>query len=130
MSISGQSSVVEDGDLICTPCVPVTAPGSTYFETMRLSSSVSTPAQEVRGAAVELHSTSAFDYAPPRDIQSPLQPIRLDTLNEPVREVLEDMRKQRMSLCQSLRQYVFVHRAIIEGALAIVEEEQVRFSTP
>ncbi|KAI0073817.1 hypothetical protein K474DRAFT_1567419, partial [Panus rudis PR-1116 ss-1] len=28
--------------------------------------------------------------------------------------VIEDMREQRMSLCQSLRQYVFVHRAIIE----------------
>jgi len=130
MSISGQSSVVEDaadGDLMCTPCVPATASGSTYFEAMRPSSSVSPPAQDVQGAAVELHSTSAFDYAPPRDVQSPLQPIRLDTLNEPIREVLEDMRKQRMSLCQSLRQYVFVHRAIIEGALAIVEEEQVRF---
>ncbi|OSX68094.1 hypothetical protein POSPLADRAFT_1108046, partial [Postia placenta MAD-698-R-SB12] len=32
----------------------------------------------------------------------------------PIRRVIEDMREQRMSLCQSLRQYVFVHRAIIE----------------
>jgi len=36
------------------------------------------------------------------------------------------MREQRMSLCQSLRQYVFVHRAIIEGSLMIVDEEKER----
>lgn len=41
---------------------------------------------------------------------------------EPIRQVLEDMREQRMSLCQSLRQYVFAHRAILEGALDIVDE--------
>jgi len=29
-----------------------------------------------------------------------------------------------MSLCQSLRQYVFVHAALIEGALMIVDEER------
>jgi len=31
-----------------------------------------------------------------------------------------------MSLCQSLRQYVFVHRAIIEGSLMILDEEKER----
>lgn len=31
-----------------------------------------------------------------------------------------------MSLCQSLRQYVFVHRAIIEGSLMIIDEEKER----
>ena len=36
------------------------------------------------------------------------------------------MREQRMSLCQSLRQYVFVHNAIIEGALQITDEEKSR----
>ena len=35
-----------------------------------------------------------------------------------------------MSLCQSLRQYVFVHRAIIEGALMIVDEEKRRDAVP
>jgi hypothetical protein len=34
------------------------------------------------------------------------------------------MREQRMSLCQSLRQYVFAHRVILEGALEIVDEEK------
>jgi hypothetical protein len=29
-----------------------------------------------------------------------------------------------MSLCQSLRQYVFVHAAIVEGALLLVDEER------
>lgn len=48
----------------------------------------------------------------------------LSTLCEPIREVLEDMREQRMSLCQSLRQYIFVHRVILEGALEIVDEEK------
>ena len=32
------------------------------------------------------------------------------------------MREQRMSLCQTLRQYVFVHLAILEGSLDIVDE--------
>ena len=31
-----------------------------------------------------------------------------------------------MSLCQSLRQYVFVHGAIIEGSLKIADEERER----
>jgi len=45
-------------------------------------------------------------------------------MREPVKNILEDMREQRMSLCQSLRQFVFVHRAIVEGALEIVDEER------
>jgi len=38
--------------------------------------------------------------------------------------VIQDMREQRMSLCQSLRQYVFVHAAVIEGTLRIVDKER------
>lgn len=71
--------------------------------------------------------TRPFDYADPRaiffDDESP--PL-LSTFGEPIRRILEDMREQRMSLCQSLRQYVFVHRAIIEGSLMIVDEEKER----
>ncbi len=47
----------------------------------------------------------------------------LTSFEDPVWEVVQDMREQRMSLCQSLRQYVFVHAAIIEGALMVVDEE-------
>ena len=53
-------------------------------------------------------------------------PPLLSTFGEPIRRILEDMREQRMSLCQSLRQYVFVHRAIVEGSLMIVDEEKER----
>jgi len=42
--------------------------------------------------------------------------------DEPVQLVLESLREQRMSLCQTLRQYVFAHRAIIEGVFEIMDE--------
>jgi len=48
----------------------------------------------------------------------------LTSYEEPVWQVIQDMREQRMSLCQSLRQYVFVHAAVIEGALMVVDEER------
>lgn len=69
-----------------------------------------------------------FDYADPRAmfVDDDETPPLLSTFGEPIRRILEDMREQRMSLCQSLRQYVFVHRAIIEGSLMIVDEERER----
>ncbi|KAH9920557.1 uncharacterized protein BXZ73DRAFT_104682 [Epithele typhae] len=60
----------------------------------------------------------------PRKLHSDSSPPLLSTYDEPIRRVIEDMREQRMSLCQSLRQYVFVHRAIIEGSLMVVDEEK------
>ena len=60
----------------------------------------------------------------PRKLHRTGSPPLLSTLHQPIREVLEDMREQRMSLCQSLRQYVFAHRVILEGALEIVDEEK------
>ncbi|KAF9068540.1 hypothetical protein BDP27DRAFT_1421894 [Rhodocollybia butyracea] len=67
---------------------------------------------------------SRFSY--PRVLHSDKSPDALSKFEEPLMEVLQDMRKQRMSLCQSLRQYVFVHAAVIEGALMIVDEERKR----
>jgi hypothetical protein len=54
----------------------------------------------------------------------------LSTLDEPIHRVIEDMREQRMSLCQSLRQYVFVHRAVIEGVLMLVDDERTVHGKP
>ncbi|KAF8887722.1 hypothetical protein BD779DRAFT_1525883 [Infundibulicybe gibba] len=64
------------------------------------------------------------DYKEPRRLHCPDSPPALSTFEEPIWEVLQDMREQRMSLCQSLRQYVFVHAAIIEGALMVVDQER------
>ncbi|CAE6536824.1 unnamed protein product [Rhizoctonia solani] len=72
------------------------------------------------------HDRDTFDYVPPRSYprHKPVSPLA--SMDEPIREVLEDMREQRMSLCQSLRQYVFVHRAVVEGVLAMVDENKKR----
>ena len=64
------------------------------------------------------------DYKQPRPLHADCSPTALSTYEEPVWQVIHDMREQRMSLCQSLRQYVFVHAALIEGALIIVDEER------
>ncbi|OJT07929.1 Receptor-type tyrosine-protein phosphatase gamma [Trametes pubescens] len=66
------------------------------------------------------------DLKEPRRLHDDTTPPLLSIYEDPIRRVVEDMREQRMSLCQSLRQYVFVHRAIIEGALVIVDEEKKR----
>ncbi len=65
-------------------------------------------------------------FREPRQLHKDDSPSLLSLFDEPIREVLEDMREQRMSLCQSLRQYVFVHNAIIEGSLRIIDEERAR----
>ncbi|KAF7320133.1 hypothetical protein MKEN_00797800 [Mycena kentingensis (nom. inval.)] len=72
--------------------------------------------------------TRPADYKQPRPLhsQNGTAPVRLSALENPISEVLQDMREQRMSLCQSLRQYVFVHAAIIEGALMVADEERTR----
>ena len=67
--------------------------------------------------------TTAFDYKEPRPLHENHTPPMLSSFEDPVWKVVQDMREQRMSLCQSLRQYVFVHAAIIEGALMVVDEE-------
>ncbi|KAI0762248.1 hypothetical protein C8Q74DRAFT_137813 [Fomes fomentarius] len=77
-------------------------------------------------ADAESGSPALSGLKEPRRLHDNSSPPLLSTYDEPIRRVVEDMREQRMSLCQSLRQYVFVHRAIIEGALMIVDEENRR----
>ncbi|KAF8557387.1 hypothetical protein OG21DRAFT_1601668 [Imleria badia] len=65
-----------------------------------------------------------IDYKLPRELHADLSPPLISSFAEPIYKIIQDMREQRMSLCQSLRQYVFVHAAVIEGALRILDEER------
>jgi hypothetical protein len=67
---------------------------------------------------------AVIDYKLPRQLHQDLSPAPLMSHINPIWTIVQDMREQRMSLCQSLRQYVFVHAAVIEGALMIVDEER------
>lgn len=67
---------------------------------------------------------AVIDYKLPRQLHQDLSPAPLMSHTNPIWTIVQDMREQRMSLCQSLRQYVFVHAAVIEGALLIVDEER------
>ncbi|KAH7883981.1 hypothetical protein F5I97DRAFT_1813161 [Phlebopus sp. FC_14] len=67
---------------------------------------------------------SVIDYKLPRELHTDLSPPLLSSFADPICTIIQDMREQRMSLCQSLRQYVFVHAAVVEGALRIVDEER------
>ncbi|PFH54689.1 hypothetical protein AMATHDRAFT_231 [Amanita thiersii Skay4041] len=75
---------------------------------------------------VQKRPTNSIHYKEPRKLHDDRSPIDLSSFDKPIWEVVQDMREQRMSLCQSLRQYVFVHVAIIEGALIIADEEKQR----
>jgi protein-tyrosine phosphatase len=86
-------------------------------------------ASEASGAhTIEAPSTTetvgGFDYKEPRPLHEDYTPPLLSTFEDPILEVIQDMREQRMSLCQSLRQYVFVHAAVIEGSLMVLDEER------
>lgn len=67
---------------------------------------------------------AVIDYKLPRQLHQDLSPAPLMSHTNPIWTIVQDMREQRMSLCQSLRQYVFVHAAVIEGALMIADEER------
>jgi protein-tyrosine phosphatase len=66
-----------------------------------------------------------FDYKEPRPLHKDVTPPNLTSFEDPIWEVVQDMREQRMSLCQTLRQYVFVHAAVIEGALMVLDDEKM-----
>jgi len=106
------------------PVRPSSSPRSRPLRTLPdQSSSPTIPNQRQRDAGPEAGDDKEADiYALSSDEFSPSSPDLLTEIEEPIRQVLEDMREQRMSLCQSLRQYVFVHLAILEGALAIVDQ--------
>ena len=65
-----------------------------------------------------------FHYKEPRPLHKDVTPPDLTSFEDPIWEVVQDMREQRMSLCQTLRQYVFVHAAVIEGALMVLDDEK------
>lgn len=72
----------------------------------------------------------AFDFVQPPatsdDLIGAVGSRNLLQVDDAIQVVLEAMREQRMSLCQTLRQYVFAHRAIIEGALEIIDEIETK----
>ncbi|KAI6134213.1 hypothetical protein EDD17DRAFT_1455095, partial [Pisolithus thermaeus] len=79
----------------------------------------------VEGFGLETKAKNPIiDYKLPRELHLDMSPPLLSSYANPICMVIQDMREQRMSLCQSLRQYVFVHAAVIEGALQIVDEER------
>ncbi|KAK4688084.1 tyrosine-protein phosphatase 2/3, partial [Tremellales sp. Uapishka_1] len=50
-------------------------------------------------------------------------PSPISQMEDPIAAVLEGMRVQRMSLVQSLRQYLFIHRAIIHHYLSMIDDD-------
>ncbi|KAF9015392.1 hypothetical protein BDQ17DRAFT_1418467 [Cyathus striatus] len=125
-SRSQSPSVDESQSVLSQPAAPATV--HTTF-------SFAPPSSPIPGSSLQLASADAasslrsgessktFDYKEPRSLHDDHEPSALTSFEEPIWEVVQDMREQRMSLCQSLRQYVFVHAAIVEGALMVVDEE-------
>ncbi|KAG9086974.1 hypothetical protein FRC06_002794 [Ceratobasidium sp. 370] len=142
---SGAHGASKNGDLPARPALPQ-SPRSTQAWSSDVAKNMSrsdlaaplpVPALSAAVApsprpdsAMENRERDTFDYLPPRSLgrgrNKPASPLH--TMDEPIREVLEDMREQRMSLCQSLRQYVFVHRAVVEGVLAMVDSQRAEES--
>lgn len=128
-SSTHSSSSVPSSDALSSLSVasspPFTSLSETPLSSVEVSSQSSPGARECKSAEEgSAQRVLGYDFVQPRKLNGEGSPPLLSSLEEPIREILEDMREQRMSLCQSLRQYVFVHSAIIEGALAIVDEER------
>ncbi|KAG8743925.1 hypothetical protein FRC10_011111 [Ceratobasidium sp. 414] len=137
---SGVHGASKNGDLLAQPAAPQSTRAWSSDVAKNMSrpdltgplsrSSVAVAPSPRPDSAMESRERDTFDYLLPRSLErrrnKPASPLR--TMNEPIREVLEDMREQRMSLCQSLRQYVFVHRAVVEGVLAMVDGQRAKES--
>ncbi|KAI0641211.1 hypothetical protein C8Q79DRAFT_920259 [Trametes meyenii] len=120
LRLNSWRSEVHSSDISRAPEVPSPPPSA------RASQTSSTESAKAASEGTEKAGPPSPDLKEPRRLHDDTSPPLLSTYEEPIRRVIEDMREQRMSLCQSLRQYVFVHRAIIEGALMIVDEEKRR----
>jgi protein tyrosine phosphatase len=84
-----------------------------------------TPAFTIPPTPATADTEGELCYRPPRTLHQGNAPVPLDALpgGAPIYALVADMREQRMSLVQTLRQYVFVHFAVLQGALEIVDEE-------
>ncbi|CED83806.1 Protein tyrosine phosphatase [Phaffia rhodozyma] len=89
-----------------------------------VSTSTTTSTSTPTSVATPSESMSYQEGLPPPRCTLSTQDVTLSDLQDPVLNVLEDMREQRMSLCQTLRQFVFAYRVIIQGTLDMVEEER------
>ncbi|KAF9478695.1 hypothetical protein BDN70DRAFT_835525 [Pholiota conissans] len=124
---SGMSSEGESPSRSASPSADEASNFMRASTTMQASSSSPTSSRRLAPTTSDLSSdepqTKMFDYKEPRPLHEVFTPPPLTSFDEPIWEIVQDMREQRMSLCQSLRQYVFVHAAIIEGALMVLDEE-------
>ncbi|KAI0668741.1 hypothetical protein C8Q78DRAFT_243340 [Trametes maxima] len=118
LRLNSWRSEVHSSDISRAPDVPSPTPSAKPSQTSSTESTKTTSEETAKAGP------PSPDLKEPRRLHDDTSPPLLSTYDEPIRRVIEDMREQRMSLCQSLRQYVFVHRAIIEGALMIVDEEK------
>jgi len=90
------------------------------------STGPASPAVDEKPSDQMITHSDAFEFEMgrmPTVADSKTTPSPITDMPEPVKNVLENMRIQRMSLCQSLRQYAFVYRSVIYGYLDMLDEE-------
>lgn len=104
-----------------TSCIVEPEAGDVYASEASGAQTIDTASTTETVAAA---SGAGYDFKEPRPLHENFTPPLLSSFEEPILDVVQDMREQRMSLCQSLRQYVFVHAAVIEGSLMVLDEEK------
>lgn len=106
------------------------APSLTTSASVASSSRAFSRESSPQGPDSQRHAPSTEDgFAAPRrqhrggkDALPASAPTPLGEMSEPIRAILEDMRQQRMSLCQTLRQYVFAYRGESSSSFVVVFE--------